>query len=140
MKARWSRCLCLLALTLFGIPSYAHARGGFFEDALPGLTGLLMIIVVLGIIFLFLREFFCWYFKINERVALQKEIRDSLKHSVNISSFERQKNSGKQVNPPTPSLTAEEIYDKGECPGCGVKIEKEQMWCDACGENFERYR
>jgi hypothetical protein len=36
-------------------------------------------LVVLVAIFLICREIFCWYWKINLRVALLTEIRDSLK-------------------------------------------------------------
>lgn len=33
----------------------------------------IMVLLVFGVIFAFLREFFCWYWKINERLQLQKE-------------------------------------------------------------------
>lgn len=141
MKARWSRCLCLLALTLFGIPSFAHARGGFFEDALPGL---LMVLVALGIIFLLLREFFCWYFKINERVALQKEISGLLKRIVNGTV-----DIGKQQSEKTDSAKIDDsqlkenqnAFDRGECPspGCRMKINKKMQKCSECGEDFTDY-
>ena len=42
------------------------------------------IIVIIGVIaaaifiFLILREFFCWYFKINERIALQNKTNEIL--------------------------------------------------------------
>lgn len=39
---------------------------------------LLITLVVLAVIFLVLREFFCWYWKINQRIALLTEIRDRL--------------------------------------------------------------
>lgn len=34
---------------------------------------ILLIIAGIVVVFLILREAFCWYFKINERVSLQKE-------------------------------------------------------------------
>ena len=34
---------------------------------------ILLIITMVAIVLLILREFTCWYFKINERLALQKE-------------------------------------------------------------------
>jgi hypothetical protein len=37
-----------------------------------GLLGLAVAIFVIVVLFLILREFFCWYFKINERVRLQE--------------------------------------------------------------------
>lgn len=39
---------------------------------------LLITLVVLVVIFLVLREFFCWYWKINQSIALLTEIRDLL--------------------------------------------------------------
>jgi hypothetical protein len=36
-----------------------------------GLLMLAIAVFVLFVVFLILREFFCWYFKINERVRLQ---------------------------------------------------------------------
>lgn len=41
-------------------------------------SGLLIALVVLVVIFLICRELFCWYWKINQRVALLTEIRDLL--------------------------------------------------------------
>ena len=41
------------------------------------------VIVALGVMFLFFllgRELICWYFKVNQIVALLEDIRDSLKH------------------------------------------------------------
>ena len=49
-------------------------------------TGVLVAIAVLTIFFLLIREFWCWYWKINERLEklsrieeLLSDIRDSLK-------------------------------------------------------------
>ena len=39
---------------------------------------LLLFLFVCVILFLLFREYFCWYFKINERVDLLKQIRDQL--------------------------------------------------------------
>ena len=39
---------------------------------------LLVVAVILVVIFLVFREFFCWYCKINERIALLTEIRNLL--------------------------------------------------------------
>ena len=40
---------------------------------------LVIIVLILFVIFLILRELNCWYFKINARYELQKEILDQLK-------------------------------------------------------------
>lgn len=44
-------------------------------------------LVVLGIVFLFfvLREFFCWYFKINETLSILTQIRDELRRQNKAS-------------------------------------------------------
>jgi len=43
----------------------------------------LFVIVVSVIILLALRGFNCWYWKINERIALQQETNDLLKELIN---------------------------------------------------------
>ena len=37
-----------------------------------GIVLLIVIVIVAFLIFLIMREFFCWYFKINERLKLEK--------------------------------------------------------------------
>ena len=44
-----------------------------------GAPELIITVVILAIIFLICRELVCWYWKINKRVALLTEIRDSLR-------------------------------------------------------------
>jgi len=39
------------------------------------------------IVFLVFREFFCWYWKINQRVALLTQIRDQLNGNHSSSAF-----------------------------------------------------
>jgi len=58
---------------LFAIPSYAYASTDteFYVKILIGLF-------ILVIIFLVLREVLCWYWKINERLAILEEVRDLL--------------------------------------------------------------
>ena len=46
---------------------------------------MVVVLIVLTVIFLVLREFVCWYWKINQRVALLIEIRDLLATSKSIS-------------------------------------------------------
>lgn len=40
---------------------------------------LFIVLLVVLVVFLILRELICWYWKINEKVALLKEIRDLLR-------------------------------------------------------------
>ncbi len=78
MKAKWLDFIIITAIILFTAPYYAYARGGI-ED----LIGSLFIgFIVFLVIFLILREFFCWYWKINERIVLLNEIRDLLSKNV----------------------------------------------------------
>ena len=42
---------------------------------------LFIFLVFCVIIFLLLREFFCWYWKINERISLLKDIKKRLEFS-----------------------------------------------------------
>jgi hypothetical protein len=41
---------------------------------LGNIESLLIIIAIVVGVFLLLRELFCWYWKINQRISLQKEI------------------------------------------------------------------
>jgi hypothetical protein len=65
------------------------------------------IIVVLAILFLILREFWCWYWKINKRVALLEEQNEMLKimnnnllknQEINNKISELLKNSENKTN------------------------------------------
>ena len=52
-------------------------------------AGLLEILIGLGIlflIFLLLREFWCWYWKINKRISLQKDTNELLERLLSQSS------------------------------------------------------
>ena len=48
-----------------------------------------IVFFVLILLYLFLREFFCWYFKINERIALTEELIFEIK---NIRKEKNQEN------------------------------------------------
>jgi len=50
-----------------------------------GLPELLIVLVVVFAVFIVGRELNLWYFKINEHIALQREIRDQLKQLVFLS-------------------------------------------------------
>jgi hypothetical protein len=43
------------------------------------LVGLLVMLAIAALIFLVLREFWCWYFKLNAILETLREIRDQLK-------------------------------------------------------------
>jgi hypothetical protein len=87
---------------------------------------LLLVLVILIILFLILRELNCWYWKINERIKLQKEILFYLKKLVPSEAIE-----SKIGNDETPSdsmkaflssLTSEEKEIIDELRMQGLKI------------------
>ena len=49
---------------------------------------LLIVVVASVFLFLVLREFFCWYFKINERLKLMKELNENTKLIVKANGKE----------------------------------------------------
>lgn len=67
--------LSITAAILLGATSLAYAGGQFGR----GIAGLIVGLIIVFVIFLIFREFFCWYWKINQRVAILNEIRDLLK-------------------------------------------------------------
>lgn len=63
-------------------------------------SGIFLIIVISVVVFLIAREVVCWYWKINENVALLREIRDLLKYSQADNSgvnAELEKNTANQA-------------------------------------------
>ncbi len=48
-------------------------------DLLAGYAGVgVFVLLILLVVFLILREFWCWYWKINQMVRLLREVRDLL--------------------------------------------------------------
>jgi hypothetical protein len=74
---KWFDSITVIAIMLFGIPYYAHAAGDG-NAVTTALTTVLIAIVVIVVIFLICREIVCWYWKINQQIALLTEIRDLL--------------------------------------------------------------
>lgn len=56
-----------------------HDGGNFFVT-------LVVILMILGVVFMLLREFFCWYWKINERVAILYDIKKILQNQGQTQS------------------------------------------------------
>ena len=109
--------------------------------------GLLITLVILVVIFLVLREFFCWYWKINERLALLKDIRDHLA-TQNASTG---RVSAAQVAPSDARDTAslaetserrdqaaheDAVRPKGQCPSCEAVIPLDVQECPKCKALF----
>jgi len=53
-----------------------------------GLSGLVFILGISLLIFLLLREFWCWYWKINKIVSLQRETNELLRTLLSSSLIE----------------------------------------------------
>ena len=78
----------LIALFMF-IPGFAFASGGEVN-----ILGIVLLIVIFVLVFLVLREFVCWYYKVNERLENQREIIRLLKELV-----EKEKAGNKEESP-----------------------------------------
>lgn len=49
--------------------------------------GLIVILIIVFIIFLILREFYCWYWKVNKRVELQTKTNELLQQIISNQQF-----------------------------------------------------
>lgn len=59
------------------VPLYLTSEPEFFSIPHPMLE-IIFALLAFVIVFLLLREFFCWYWKINERISLLEQIKKSL--------------------------------------------------------------
>jgi hypothetical protein len=93
---------------------------------------LLITIVILVVIFLLLREVNCWYWKINDRVKLQKEILNELRSITVILS----KNFNISKNSINVAISPDQESAAIDCPYCKAKksvIEKlNNYFCKSC--------
>lgn len=58
----------------------------------------IMVIVLLIAVFILLRELNCWYWKINERIELQKRTNDLLEKIISKSEQSRKDPEIKQIS------------------------------------------
>ena len=104
-----------LFIMIMGMPGLAFASD---NNIMVG-VGILILVSIL--IFLICREIFCWYFKINERVALLTDIRDLLKQgAVAIPASAPRASTEKKTA--CPKCLKELAYNAGFCESCGTKI------------------
>lgn len=80
---------------------------------------LLIVIIVPFIIFLIIRNFLCWYYKININIHLLENINKNLE-------FISKQNFPEKY----------EEYKKTFCSKCGKKIKEKTYFCSACNEYF----
>jgi hypothetical protein len=87
-------------------------------------------LLVAAVVFLILREFFCWYWKINQRIELLTEIRNLLRNQA-CSDISNEVNIAQQA------INSDDI-EKGPifCTNCGAKIEAGTFECVACGTHI----
>jgi hypothetical protein len=113
----------LLFLLFLGSASPAYAIGEFETD----LGYLFIALIVIVVILLILREFTCWYWKINERIALMKEIRDALQSHGSVASSHASPRMGNILGVSTTT-----------CPKCGQTHmgDLRGQVCEGCGEKL----
>jgi hypothetical protein len=76
---------------------------------------ILIALVILIAIFFVLREVNCWYWKINERISLQKEqnlILREILTSLKSESNSKKTVSNETINQPSEKVTDEELMNK----------------------------
>ena len=88
---------------------------------------LLIIILVTILILLITREFWCWFFKINEKIELLKSIESKL--SLTLSAIEKQAQESRTRN------QKEKISEKDSwyCEKCGSANSPKDNICKSCG-------
>lgn len=116
----------------------------------PMLGYLLVVLIVLAVIFLVLRELVCWYWKINEHIALLTEIRDLLAkgQSPTGSTSTAPMSGGGQYSAQRDRETTElaarkaeqerldALKPQGHCPSCEAVIPLDSDVCPRCEAQF----
>ena len=131
MKAKWVSLLGSIFLMVI-VPSYAYARGqGEYFGSLA------LIVVITVVLFLLLREIFCWYWKINERVSLLKEIRDTLQSAQRAGGYLTSNQvTLKDFEPSAKELSEAELQNLKKAAGddaITVPYTTESEWICVCG-------
>ena len=102
-------------------------------------------LLILGLIGLILRELICWYWKINEQLALLTEIRDLLKRQdSNVPDLNGPREvhrsleppMPKPATPPVPKAAIESGPKMGTCPNCSELIPRDSTHCPKCYSHF----
>lgn len=115
MRIKWFDSISLIAIMLLGVPSYAYASG---EGEV--ITTVLIVTVVIGVIFLICREMVCWYWKINQRVALLTEIRDLMASNQSSGIDKKYSRSEKNYCPKCNKILKNSVT--GICTDCGTTL------------------
>lgn len=131
MKAKWIYLLSSIFIMVV-VPSHAYARGEGEYFAYLAIT-----VVVIVVLFLLFREIFCWYWKINERVSLLKEIRDALQSAQGAEGYVTSNQVPlKDFEASTQQLSEAELHDLKKAAGddaTTIPYTTESEWICVCG-------
>ena len=92
-----------------------------------GIWGMVIIFAIVSIIaFLITREFWCWYWKINERIKLMEKQNEYLRLVLKNQNIElpEDKNSIK---------TSSSNEEQKKCNDCGHMVKMNEKKCKNCG-------
>jgi hypothetical protein len=96
------------------------------------IVSLVVVLIILAVIFLIFREFFCWYWKINERIAILNDIKKLLQNAEMSTSI-----GDNKLYEPSPKNVNSDKYNqpvkKGCCPDCGTLMDTSLNFCQHCG-------
>jgi len=122
-----------------GIQSRSNQIDRIKEFAMDGLTVFLMYTGVCIGIFFILRTFWLWYWKIDERTQLLKQIKTSLDElNQSINNLPLQESKG--VKPKNKSKEEKNKPDPNRCTGCNKKLsspDKMEGKCHSCGTELK---
>ncbi len=92
----------------------------------------IIFLVVCVVVFLVCRELLCWYWKINQSIALLTEIRDLLKANRVVAP------TSPPLVPltPPPAMLLEPTGPMGSCPNCSATIPMSSADCPKCKASF----
>jgi len=136
----------IVPLSFFPSICYGRFTDG---DMIQGIGSTLLIWAFLSLIaFLILREVFCWYLKINQRIGAQNEIRDLLsriaRSNDELISLMRgaspafavalaESDNSLQDQLEIRKKTISNLKDRHVCPRCYRDYSKYVLSCEDCG-------
>ncbi len=100
------------------------------------LGALVLFLVIAIVIFLVCRELVCWYWKINQSVALLTEIRDLLKSQASTAQTSLQSALSVPASRQTVEPESVSTGPMGTCPNCSSTIPMSSIECPRCKASF----
>ncbi len=86
---------------------------------------LLIVLLVLWVLFLLTREFWCWYFKINERLSAMEDMKGTLE------GIERK--LGGASSGAVAGAAGVAPASRDTCSKCGRPLAPDTKFCEYCG-------